>query len=88
MVAESGFLNIPWPSTEDGLDLGIDVLLATATKPTIDDGGYYPSPCEVADAWNTHDGKKSVEYFVENRAHGIETFQDGIIEERLRELRQ
>ena len=82
-VDESGFLNISWPSSEDGSDLGVDALLATATNPTCD---YYPSPREVAEAWDTRKGKKYIDYFCKNRAHGIKTFQDNKIEDRLREL--
>ena len=88
VVDKSGFLNIPWPSSEDGSDLGVDALLATATNPTFVDGDHYPSPCQVANAWNTHDGKDYIDYFCKNRAHGIKTFQDTEIEDRLRELWQ
>ncbi len=82
-----GFLKIPWPKSEDGSALDVDALLATATKPT-PNKGCYPSAQDVADAWNTPEGKKHVDYFCKNRAHGIKTFQDGEIEERLRELWQ
>ena len=54
-VDESGFLQIPWPD-EDGSDLGVDVLLATATNPTIV-RGRYPTGEQVADAWNSPSGK-------------------------------
>ena len=63
------------------------MLLATPTSPTIV-GGHYPSPCEVADAWNTLHGKEHVKYFDRNRERGIKTFHDDIIKDRLRELRQ
>ena len=86
-VDEYGFLQIPWPKSKDGSDLGVAMLLATATNPTII-GGHYPSPSQVADAWNTPDGKNYVDYFCKNRAHGIKTFQDSAIEDRLRELWQ
>ena len=81
----SGLLNIPWPTPVDGSDLSCDVLLATATNPTIVGGGY-PSAQQIADAWNTPGGKQHVDYFCKNRAHGIATFQDRDIEERLRQL--
>ena len=86
-VDATGFLGIPWPISEDGSDLGVDVLLATATDPTIGDGRY---PCgqQIAEAWNTREGRNYVDYFRKNRAHGIKTFQDDIIEARLRELGQ
>ena len=87
VVDKSGFLKIPWPKSEDSPDLGIDVLLATATNPTIV-GGRYPSAQQIANAWNTPVGKGYVDYFCKNRAHGIKTFQDTEIEDRLRELWQ
>ena len=87
VVNDSGMLQIPWPRPEDGPALEIDLLLATPTNPTIV-GGHYPSPCEVADAWNTIHGKKHVKYFDKNRERGIKTFHDDIIKDRLRELRQ
>ncbi len=49
---QSGFLNIPWPTPLGGSDLPCDVLLATATNPTIVGDGY-PSAQQIADAWNT-----------------------------------
>ena len=87
VVDKSGFLKIPWPKSEDGIDLGLDALLATATNPTIC-RGLYPSAQQIAAAWNTTDGKKSVDYFCKNRAHGIKTFQDIEIEDRLSKLWQ
>ena len=86
-VDVDGFLTIPWPESEDGLDLGVDVLLATATDPMIKDGRY-PSAQQIADAWNTRGGRNHIDYFCKNRAHGIRTFEDDIIESRLRELWQ
>ena len=81
-VDESGFLTIPWPESEDGAGLKVDVLLATTTNPTID-GGDYPSAQQVADAWNSCDGRDYVDYFCRNRAYGIKTFQDDSIQKRL-----
>ena len=89
---QSGLLKIPWPTPVDGSDLSCDVLLATATNPTIVRGGY-PSARQIAEAWNTPAGKQHVDYFyknresnINNRESDIETFQDGEIEECLREL--
>ena len=76
-VSESGFLKIPWPKSEDGAGLEFDVLLATATDPTICNGRY-PTPQKIAEAWNNHDG--SVEYFKKNRKHNIRTCEDDCIE--------
>ena len=84
-VGESGFLQIPWPvpwPDEDGSVLGVDVLLATATNPTIV-RGRYPTAQQVADAWNSRGGTEHVDYFFKNRKHGIQTFEDGIIEAQL-----
>ena len=71
----SGFLNIPWPTPLGGSDLPYDVLLATATNPTIVGGGY-PSAQQIANSWNTPGGRQHVDYFCKNRAHRIATFQD------------
>ena len=79
-VDESGFLTIPWPESEDGSGLEVDVLLATATNPTIVEG-HYPAAQEIADVWN-NDG--SVDYFYKNRDHGIRTSQDAAIEASLK----
>ena len=86
-VNEDGLLTIPWPKLTNGSTLAFDALLATATNPTIV-GGCYPSAQQIADAWNTPVGKRHVDYFCKNRAHGIKTFQDTEIEDRLRELWQ
>ena len=82
---QSGLLNIPWPTPVDGSDLPCDVLLATATNPTII-GGHYPTPEQIAEAWSTPEGKPHVYYFNNNRRDGIATFQDEEIERRLRAL--
>ena len=87
VVDKDGFLKIPWPKSEGGSDLGVDALLATATNPTIV-GGCYPLAPEIAKAWDTRDGKNYIDYFCKNRAHGIKTFQDTKIEDRLRKLWQ
>ena len=82
-VNESGCLAIPWPESEDGSGLDVDILLATATCPTICKGRY-PTPQKIAEAWNDHDG--SVVYFNKNREHGIRTFEDDCIQKHLRAL--
>jgi hypothetical protein len=87
VVDQSGFLKIPWPESEDGTDLSLDALLATATNPTIC-RGVYPSVQQIADAWDTPDGRNNVDYFCKNKAHGIKTFQDIEIQDRLKELWQ
>ena len=80
-VDQSGLLTIPWPETEDGSPLEVDLLLATATAPKIVDGRY-PTVQEIAGAWNNTDGR--AHYFYNNREHGITTFQDPAIEDRLK----
>ena len=86
VVDEEGFLMISWPKTDDDSDLAVDVLLATATDPTLIRGDY-PSAREIAAAWNAHDGedyKRYVQYFNKNREHRIQTFQDDDIKKFLR----
>ena len=78
----SGFLNVAWPGTQDGSTLDLDLLLATATDPTIEDGRY-ASARHIAGGWTTPEGKKHVNYFWKNRAHGITTFEDAEIKQVL-----
>ena len=82
VVDDSGFLNIDWPTTDKGIDLGVDVILATATNPTIVEGRYTPVE-DIAAAWKVGKGKADGRYFRENRRCGIKTFQDDAIEELL-----
>lgn len=56
VVDDGGFLNIDWPTTDKGIDLGVDVILATATNPTIVEGRYTPVK-EIAAAWRGGQGK-------------------------------
>ena len=78
-VDNSGFLSIDWPKTLNGSLLEWDVLLATATRPTLDNGEY-PSSRDIAQAWQTTKGQAEVKYFWENRNNGIKTFQDDELE--------
>ncbi len=87
-VDKYGILATPWPTCVDGSPLEVGALLATATDPTLVDQKY-PSPKEIADAWNTKQGRKHLCYFLNNRREGITTFQDEEIEKCLRQaLRQ
>ena len=79
-VDQSGFLRIPWPEAEDGSGLDVDLLLATATAPTLKNG-CYPTVQRIADAWKNCD--EGAKYFHKNREHGITTFQDADIRARL-----
>ena len=80
-----GFLDIDWPESVDGSVLEMDALLATVTNPNFTNGDY-PSVHKIVNAWNTSDGKNYVDYFYKNRAHGIKTFQDIEIQDRLQQL--
>ena len=77
-----GFLNIAWPKGVDGTDIQLDAILATATNPT-PVHGEYASARVIAEAWKTSSGEKEAHYFWNNRKFGIETFEDGEIEELL-----
>lgn len=72
---DSGLALIDWPndvSTGEPL-ADYDVLLMTATEPTLTNRSY-PTPETIAEAWrrNPH----YLHYFHENRACGITTFED------------
>lgn len=72
-VGPDGILSIPWPSPESGAPLNVDVLLATATVPCLNNGSY-ATPQVIADAWNR--APKEQRYFDENRRVGITTADD------------
>ena len=81
-ASPSGSLTIPWPATLSGVPLDFDVLIGTATSPTII-RGHFPDAQEIANAWNSPAGRQYVDYFHNNRENGIRTFQDAEIERRL-----
>ena len=68
-----GLLRIDWPKVGEAT-ADFDLLLATAIKPTLDPLSGYPSTSLIAEAWNK--AGPNVEYFLNNRANGIRTFQD------------
>ena len=81
LVDGRGILQIQWPDVAD--DTGpvqLDLLLATSNNPKPQKGPY-PSVEAIAAAWRA----KGDDYFRNNRAHGIHTFQDQEIEGRLRQ---
>lgn len=83
--AATGRALCDWPTdmvTKQPL-LGFDLLLMTATKPTLNDC-QYPTAREIADAWRADD-RDNVQYFHNNRHYGITTFEDGQILAALRE---
>jgi hypothetical protein len=54
--------------------LGFDLLLMTATEPTLI-GRQYPTPTEISNGWRADD-RDNVLYFHNNRHYGITTFED------------
>jgi len=74
--ASTGRALFDWPRdavTNQPL-LGFDILLMTATEPTLT-SGRYPTARNIADAWK-QDCHDHVRYFHNNRHYGITTFQD------------
>jgi hypothetical protein len=72
-LRSDGLLAISWPSPgSSNEELGVDIILATATG-LREARGEYPSPEEIARAWI---GAEYLDYFCENRANGISTFED------------
>jgi hypothetical protein len=87
-ITSTGFLNIPWPRLyEDDSPLPMDILLATATNPTLsDDSASYPRIKEIARAWR-QSTIRNEEYFWRNYESGIRTYQDGAILKILKQRR-
>lgn len=85
VLNKSGFLNIPWPILLDkGKPLPVDILLATATDPTLCmKSSGYPKAKEIAEAWK-NDSQGHDEYFWNNIDNGIQTFQDKNIKKLLK----
>lgn len=82
--ATTGLALFSWPkdvgTNQDLLDF--DILLMTATSPTLNTGKYATAH-EIADAWKA-DGANNVLYFYNNRHYGITTFEDDRIQALLR----
>lgn len=75
IIDENGLLDIRWLTNVDGNQLDeIDFILATATKPTLENKRY-PSAKVIAEAWR-NDKDNNVRYFTNNRNSNITTFQD------------
>jgi len=72
-VGSDGILSIPWPTSENGAPLNMDLLLATATEPCLTNGSY-ATPQAVAEAWKK--APKERRYFDENRRAGVTTADD------------
>lgn len=80
VLTNSGFLNISWPTCKNKYEsLPFDIILATATNPTIGkENGHYPNAKMIASAWK-NDNQGNDNYFWKNRENGIHTFQDETI---------
>ena len=79
VVSKEGFLQIPWPKTVENKLLPLDLLIATATNPTLrGNPPTYPRIKEVAMAWK-RDKLGNASYFHKNRECGIFTYQDRLI---------
>lgn len=76
-ISSAGLLQIVWPTLLRGSEsLRLDLLLATATDPTLQgEPPQFPTPESIAAAWNS-DPAGNVRYFLTNRENGITTFQD------------
>jgi hypothetical protein len=83
-ITDRGMLKIAWPvpsDTGNAVTL-IDLLLATATKPTpVQRTGDYPTAEQIAAKWTS---TQDDQYFRENRNKGFHTFQDEEIAKHLK----
>jgi hypothetical protein len=82
-ITDRGTLEIAWPVRSDTGEAisSIDLLLATATKPTpVQCTGDYPTAERIAAAWIA---TQNDQYFRENRINGFYTFQDEEIAKHL-----
>lgn len=87
LVDELGLLHIPWPTvvSDRPNSLPFDLLLATATHPTLKGNPPdYPPPDTIARAWG-EDAADAISYFRNNTVSGISTFEDRLILQKLRE---
>lgn len=84
LVSADGLLRIDWPRRiSDGASLTLDLLLVTATHPTLTGTPRrYPGVGTIAAAWNS-DMDGHVGYFWSNVHNGIRTFQDEEIKANL-----
>jgi hypothetical protein len=74
VLNDNGFLRIHWPTpVSRDTEVKPDLLLATATAPTLGPFGRYPRPDEIGWAYAK---TPEPEYFVENVRNGIRTNQD------------
>ncbi|MEP7455993.1 hypothetical protein [Phyllobacterium sp. SB3] len=71
VVTVDGQFDIAWPTNADGTPVELDIILATATIPELDQ----PPVEAVADAWINQNGGYE-RYFIENVRNGIRTADD------------
>lgn len=84
IVDDAGILQIPWPQTVDDEPLDFDLLLATATNPTlVGNPPTYPRIKKIARAW-INDKNDNDRYFWDNIEYGIRTYQDQKIKKHLK----
>ncbi|MGA3036650.1 MAG: hypothetical protein ABSE64_04115 [Vulcanimicrobiaceae bacterium] len=74
ILNEDGFFQFAWPDKSD--TVGVDIILATANEPTVQDDRY-ATPTEIARSYVRTAG--STEYFIKNVCHGIRTNEDAAI---------
>ena len=81
LISKDGILQIEWPIlVESDQAVPLDILLATATCPSLlGTPPQYPDARRIAEAWR-NDTQGNISYFRNNRAHGIQTFEDPAIE--------
>ena len=89
LVGEDGLLRMDWPRlVENGTSPYVDVILVTANDPEISASrSDYPDANTIAAAWNAAPSRYA-EYFWNNVANGICTFQDEDIRTRLNPRKQ
>jgi hypothetical protein len=71
VIKPDGNLDIAWPTSLENAPMDIDIILATATTPSV----VPPTANTVADAWIEQSGNYE-RYFLENVRHGIRTTTD------------
>ena len=84
-VDTCGCLKIDWLRTEADALLEWNALLATANRHSVANGSY-SSVTSAADGCGAWNGCEYVNYFWNNKTHGISTFQDEEIACRLTRL--
>jgi hypothetical protein len=86
VITADGLFDFAWPKPAIERSLDFDIILATATSPTLPPN--YPTVDEIADAWiyNT-DPDRREKYFFRNVENDIRTFQDEAIWQRMSQMK-